>query len=395
MSLAVGGLITAFSRQLPFKEGAIVSTASRMELRRDEHAPWRMPWPRDQLENVVMCPVCSSRERAPLHEDLIDNVFFCAPGKWASWRCSQCGSYYLDPRPSPNSIHLAYADYYTHRDASPKASYIELSALRKLRRRLVNGYTNWRFSTRESPASAIGRLAVWAAWPRRIALDREFRHLPRVPEAGGSLLDLGCGDGAFLRLARSCGWDVVGLDPDPKAVANCVKQGLKVLEGGIERFHRDRDLFDVITMSHVVEHLHDPVGVLKACHRLLKPGGRLWIETPNVASLGHRHYGRNWRGLEPPRHLVLFNRSSLKTALSAAGFTRIDSVRRPNPVAWIASASDRIERGSTDDQPASLSLEQKIMIRCYGMLQAIFPACQEFLTVIAVKSRQRGDCACE
>ena len=190
----------------------------------------------DGLESVVHCPVCGETDRKILHSDLIDNVFRVAPGKWTLWECAKCRSAYLDPRPSPKTIHRAYANYYTHQDAVEKDDYGSLSLFRKLRRRLVNGYTNWRFGTRAFPSSAFGMLVAYALPSVRKVLDREYRHLHRLPIGGGTLLDVGCGEGSFLSLARNCGWDVVGLDPDPKAVANAERKGLTVHVGGIEYF---------------------------------------------------------------------------------------------------------------------------------------------------------------
>lgn len=349
------------------------------------NAPWNAPWPANELENLLACPVCSSRERALLYGGLVDNVFFCAPGKWTCWRCSDCGSAYLDPRPSLASIHLAYGTYYTHRAAPPKANYASLSPLRKLRRRLVNGYTQWRFSSREAPATRIGVAAVWAVWPLKIRLDQEYRHMPRLPEGGGALLDLGCGEGSFLELARACGWNVVGTDSDPKAVANCLNQGFNVLQGGIELFDGQERLFDVITLSHVLEHLHNPVYALKACHRLLKPGGQLWLETPNIDSLGHRQYGQNWRGLEPPRHLVLFNMRSLTMALCAAGFGQIQTRTRPNPLVWISRASEALKQGQPLGSEKPLSNGQRWPILKNVLLRGIARSRREFLTVTGLK----------
>jgi 2-polyprenyl-3-methyl-5-hydroxy-6-metoxy-1,4-benzoquinol methylase len=351
--------------------------------------PWDRPWPAGQLENLMACPVCASPERTLLYEGLADRIFLCAPGKWNAWRCGACGSAYLDPRPTPASIHLAYESYYTHFEAPPKSDYAALSPLRKLRRQLVNGYARWRYSSRETPAMQIGIVALLAARPQRLWLDREYRHLPRLPRGGGRLLDVGCGDGSFLRTARSCGWEVVGVDADVKAVANCVNQGFEVLEGGIERFEGQERLFDVITLSHVIEHLHDPVGALAACRRLLKTGGRLWIETPNIDSLGHRHYRENWRGLEPPRHLVLFNRRSLNMALARAGFTRIETKAAVNVLSWMSRASEAARRGQPIGAVA-LPPSQRWLMRGYALIEAMSPALREFLTVAAIKDEGRA-----
>ncbi len=351
--------------------------------------PWEKPWPANELERVSVCPVCSSAEREVLHEGLIDNVFFVAPGRWTMHRCTQCHSAYLDPRPSQASIHLAYGTYHTHQEVPAKSMYSTLGSLRRLRRRMVNGYTNWRFSTREAPATRLGVLALLAVWPLKKRLDREYRNLPRLPK-GGKLLDIGCGSGAFLQIAQSCGWDALGVDPDPKAVANCQRQGLNVFQGGIDYFDGKGPLFDVITLNHVIEHVHDPVAVLADCYRLLKPAGQLWLETPNIDSLGHGRYLKNWRGLEPPRHLVLFNQNSLTTALNRVGFSSIQSKAGPSPLLSMTKSSEAIRHGLPSAHDAQISFAQKCKVMTGRILQAVFPHSREFLTVVARKAAENN-----
>lgn len=282
-------------------------------------------------------------------------------------------------------MHLAYRTYYTHREASRKSDYATLSVLRRLRRRLVNGYTNWRYSTDETPASTIGVFVLCALWPLKLRLDHEYRHLPRLPVAGGALLDVGCGDGSFLRIAQSCGWRVTGVDPDPKAVANCHSHGWNVLLGDIEQFKGETQLFDIITLSHVIEHVHDPMAVLRACYRLLKPGGRLWLETPNINGVGHDQYMRNWRGLEPPRHLVLFNWESLTRALTASRFVGIEGRSGSGPLLGMTKASEAIKQGLPMEHEIQLSTAQEWLIRKNELLQALAPEAREFLTAVAFK----------
>jgi len=360
------------------------------EIVKDEPAthapPWFSPWPATDLCTVGTCPVCGNAHRTTLYEGLVDNVFYCAPGKWTSWRCSGCHSAYLDPCPSPTSIYLAYRAYYTHRVVQKqKSDYAALSPLRKLRRRLVNGYTNWRYSTRENPASPVGVIVLLAAWPVRIILDQEYRHLPRLPKGGGALLDLGCGNGSFLGIAQASGWDAIGADFDPGAVASCQGRGFKVLVGGIEQFESQERIFDVITLSHVLEHFHDPTRVLRACHRLLKPGGQLWLETPNIESLSHRRYGKNWRGLEPPRHLVLFTEQSLIKALNLAGLNCVQRVSRPSPLVWMTKANEAIRQGLPNEADIKLSLAQRLGVWADRLREVLDPRLKEFLTVIGTK----------
>ncbi|WP_310564799.1 class I SAM-dependent methyltransferase [Hydrogenophaga sp.] len=349
------------------------------------NAPWNQDWPPGDLDRVPVCPICGGTERSNLHEDLVDNAFFVAPGKWSLHGCAHCGGAYLDPRPSKDSIHRAYASYYTHQVTAAKDAYTSLSPVRKLRRRLVNGYTNWRYSTREHPSSRLGLFMFAPLWGQRNRLASEYRHLPRHPEGGGTLLDVGCGSGAFLRVAQSAGWNVTGVDPDPSAVKNCHNQGLDVLQGGLERFSEHEALFDVITLNHVIEHVPDPVLTLQACHRLLKPKGQLWLATPNINSLGHQRYGPNWRGIEAPRHLVLFNQKSLATALKAAGFKKLVNKASSNPLRSMTLASEAIRSGHSPDQVPKLSLAKEWAVVVGRLRQIIDPSVQEFLTVIAYR----------
>lgn len=78
-------------------------------------------------------------------------------------------------------------------------------------------------------------------------------------------------------------------------------------------------------MFHVMEHLHKPVPTLADCWKLLKPGGQIVIATPNYGATGREYFGGDWRGLEIPRHLVLFTDQSLWAAMERSGF----AVSRP------------------------------------------------------------------
>lgn len=353
---------------------------------RDE--PWTEPWPSEGLESVTQCPVCGQTGRLLLHSDLIDNAFRAAAGKWSLWKCATCGSAYLDPRPTPGTVHLAYASYYTHNEAAPKGEYAALSPLRKLRRRLVNGYTNWRYGTDAAPSSAFGVLVALAMPNLKSVIDRNYRHMPHLPKGGGRLLDVGCGDGSFLRQALACGWDVVGLDPDPKAVATAARQGLTVHEGGIEYFAGKTELFDVITLNHVIEHVYEPVKVLEACHALLRAGGQLWLETPNIESFGHARFKRNWRGLETPRHLVLFNRRSLTQAFVDAGYPAPRDRSGPSPCPGMFKASFAMERGRSPYE--ALAVPKALMLKAAiaAFAEFFLPARREFLTVTARKGER-------
>jgi 2-polyprenyl-3-methyl-5-hydroxy-6-metoxy-1,4-benzoquinol methylase len=340
------------------------------------------PWPATGLETLGHCPVCGAAEREPVHSALTDRIFFCAAGVWVMYRCADCGSGYLDPRPTPETIGQAYARYYTH-EVTQKRGLDELGLVSRLRRALANGYRNNRYGTADRPANPLGVLLRLLPG-LRTTIDTESRHLPKPPP-GGRLLDVGCGDGSFLDFARRAGWSVVGVDFDQKAVDAARSRGLDIRLGGIEVLS-PQERFDGITMSHVIEHVHDPMAVLRTCHGLLKPGGWLWLETPNLDALGHRAYGPDWRGLEPPRHLVLFSLASIRRLLTAAGFTGVTVQRAVLGCEFTFSASEVIARGESFERQGFYATEVADAIRAAERTAAKDPAVREFITVKAFKS---------
>jgi SAM-dependent methyltransferase len=217
---------------------------------------------------------------------------------------------------------------------------------------------------------------------RRI-IDFDYRHLP---PGGGTLLDVGCGSGNFLVLAKESGWEALGVEPDSAAVAEARRKGVSVQLGGLESYAGQEGRFDVITMHHVIEHFHDPLGALRDCHRLLKPGGILWLVTPNIDSFGHARFGRLWRGLEVPRHLVLFNERSLFQALECAGFKRWHRFSAPSAHPPLVQASYAMTQGrSPDDLSVVLPIGFRIAATMKSWVERIRPARREFLFVVATK----------
>ncbi|HIB84432.1 MAG TPA: class I SAM-dependent methyltransferase [Chromatiaceae bacterium] len=214
-------------------------------------------------------------------------------------------------------------------------------------------------------------------------IDAGMRHLPKV-KAGERLLDMGCGNGAFLLRAHSAGWDVVGADFDLKAVEAARSQGLDVRLGGVESLDPSVEQFDVITLAHVIEHVHQPVEILQACYDLLKPGGFMWIETPNIAAEGHRLFGARWRGLEPPRHLVLFTLESMCNALITVGFADVKLPPYRPLCDGMFNASKAISDG-VDPYSESRRNVPSDMVKKAEQIARHDPARREFITVKAWK----------
>jgi 2-polyprenyl-3-methyl-5-hydroxy-6-metoxy-1,4-benzoquinol methylase len=174
----------------------------------------------------------------------------------------------------------------------------------------------------------------------------------------GELMDVGCGAGTTLALASQLGWSVRGLEMDAHAVRAARAAGVDVQEGGFERLSEFRAAFDCINCSHVIEHVFDPVAMIHQMHSSLRRGGVLLLATPNSQSDVHRHFGKHWRGLEAPRHLVLFTEATLTKLLLQAGFsvesrsdqvleTTRESARIANQRSKVSSADRKLARRLT------------------------------------------------
>ncbi|MGD1002790.1 MAG: class I SAM-dependent methyltransferase [Candidatus Brocadiia bacterium] len=239
------------------------------------------------------CYLCG-REGMVLHDGLQDRLFNVA-GDWRLRQCPEesCGLIWLDPVPLEEEIVKAYAVYYHSLD--------EIST----------GQGRW---------SVRLLRGVWKAWARLTRVDQFQRHLDRL-RPRGRLLDVGCGAGDRLARMRERGWTVEGVEVDPRSVQIArEKYGLTIHAAAIERAGLADGQYDLVTLSHVIEHVHDPVALLRECRRVLRPGGRLLAVTPHADGYGHRVFGQDWVDLEPPRHLYVFSAPALKTVFERAGF---------------------------------------------------------------------------
>ena len=343
------------------------------------------PWPKEGLESISQCPVCGNSDKILLYNGLKDRVFFCAQGEWTLWRCRNCSSAYINPRPNKETIGLAYRNYFTHETSINKIE--ALSLWKRFRRTLANGFRNYKFGSDLHPSSRLG--IALALFPEQLnMLNSAYRNLEKLNSNSSKqrLLDIGCGNGGFLFFAKSTGREVVGIDLDEKAVSVARENGLDARLGSIDILDSKREKFDIITLGHVIEHVHDPLYLLRKCYNLLNKRGYIWIDTPNIDSEGHRIYGRNWRGLEPPRHLVLFSYNSLRKALMDAGFSNIqDQPYRPL-CKDLFKASEAVSKGEDPYNTANninFTKECKLNVKNAEAISRNEPSKREFITLKA------------
>jgi SAM-dependent methyltransferase len=139
------------------------------------------------------------------------------------------------------------------------------------------------------------------------------------------VLDIGCGDGAFLRRLVAAGWTgpVHGFEPGHAAAERARARGLVIEEKTFEQLDAEAE-FDLIVMRHVIEHVREPRAVLDRVHRALKGGGLAYIATPDERALSARLFGRYWHGYDPPRHLWVFRPDGIRRLLEEAGFDVVE-----------------------------------------------------------------------
>lgn len=332
-----------------------------------------------------LCELCGSAGEL-CYPDLQDR-HFDAPGTWTELQCSRCQLMWLSPKPAPDDLPALYADYYTHGEPEEKSIFVQA-----ILRGIPAATQDYGDMVSEPWVRRLGRVFSFFG-PLKEMGARGTMGLSR--EVGSTLLDFGCGDGAFLRHMRSLGWNVAGVEQDARA-ADIARQliGEDVIFASIADAQTSMpEGYDVITLSHVVEHLLDPVETLEACATCLRPGGKLVIATPNTASRGHRHFRRNWLHLDPPRHITLYNPSTLTDLARRAGF-KVERVETPASSAhFVYQASALLElRGSlpgirVEDVSALTLLESGLFWMWEYALTRVGTKCGEELLLTAVRPR--------
>jgi SAM-dependent methyltransferase len=249
---------------------------------------------------TIGCPACGSANYRHAFE--VRDRFNIIPDRtYSIVRCQSCQLLFVNPRPDALSI----AAFYQIEGYDP----------------FVGGKSGKSWTT------AAYKLARRFTVPRKVA--RAMNGLQNARSA----LDIGCATGEFAAALGKHGLQVCGVEPDPGAAEHArATFGLTVWTGNISAVPHDAGPFDVITMWHVLEHVHDLKGTLARVRELLSPEGRFVIAVPNPLSFDARQYGRNWVAWEAPRHLYHFEPDVLLSLLDREGF----AARRAGALAFDA-----------------------------------------------------------
>lgn len=260
---------------------------------------------------AVPCAICAGRDTRRVYTKF----------EWGIERCGRCGLVFANPR-APEEVVLArYSSEYFWKEYLPAAG------------------------------APDGRVDVeMLDRKHRPMLDLIHRHTP----AGRRLLEVGSGAGLFLNAAERAGWNASGLELSMEGATFARHLlGLDVRQERAEAMTFTPQSFDVAVMFDVIEHLFDPNAVLASTHRVLRPGGLMFIITPNFDALSRHVLGVDWAVLNPLEHLYYFTERTLGAILRRAGFQRIQFVRQFR--GWgVAEAMNYTYTHSPDSRRATL-----------------------------------------
>lgn len=213
------------------------------------------------------CPLCHSSSNNP--DWVLEDYSFT--------RCKQCGVMYQSVRPVKSDLEARYDDEYFQYEIENEDNFLNL---------MLQGIEDVGFNL----------------------------------EDRGSLLDIGCATGIFLSYLKRRDWSVQGVEIcAPAANYGVERRGVPIVIGDLESAGFKDSSFDIVHISHVIEHVTDPKAFVSEIFRVLKPGGILYCTTPNIDGFQAKLFKEGWRSAIAD-HMVLFSVKSLKSLLMSCGF---------------------------------------------------------------------------
>lgn len=268
---------------------------------------------------TVPCDLCRSDQSDPFIRQR-DLLLAVTDEEFTIVRCRQCGLVYLNPRPSRDLIGTYYPSVYyppIPQKRQPQFQQETKRVPRGIKRWVMEDYYGYPSTSPPGFGRSIRKLMLW---PDKFL--REFRGRHILPWRGeGKVLDVGCGAGGNLKTLRDQGWDVSGIEISELAAAHARNLvGGNIHTGTLATAPFECNMFDMIFMSHSLEHLPSPTDALRRVNALLKDDGLLVVSVPNVNSLEVKLFGWWWFGWDPPRHFYHFDKTTLTALLIQTGF---------------------------------------------------------------------------
>jgi 2-polyprenyl-3-methyl-5-hydroxy-6-metoxy-1,4-benzoquinol methylase len=224
-------------------------------------------------ERLSKCPLCKSGLFLN-YTEIIDHAV--SKESFIICKCQKCSLLFTNPRPEEEQIgpYYDFPEYYSHQKNNKSLTQVIYNKVRDY------------------------------AVSEKVKLITELK-------GNGKILDYGCGTGEFLNAAKIKGWKIKGIEPTSKArnQANAILENM-VIEN-IDQIE-DKKKYDIISLFHVLEHIHSLRKTIKKIIKHLKSDGYILIAIPNPESYDAIQYGKEWAGWDVPRHLYHFNETAIK-----------------------------------------------------------------------------------
>jgi len=261
------------------------------------------------LKTQLICPACGHDEHVTYLE-LRD--YFLSQDKFRIIKCTNCGLLITDPQPLPNEISKYYKSdlYFSHTTHKKGLEFFLYDRIRKV------------------------------SLTRKVDMIRNF-------SGGNNLLDIGCATGMFLKECKEHGFQVKGVEPNKEA-RKYAKEVLKLDVEDLDHLYKlQEESFDVITMWHVLEHVHDLNERMRMVYSLLKNDGVAIVALPNPESYDALFYSSHWAAFDVPRHLYHFSSDSFKSICEKYDFKVIKIRPLIYDAFYISYLSERYKYGKS------------------------------------------------
>jgi 2-polyprenyl-3-methyl-5-hydroxy-6-metoxy-1,4-benzoquinol methylase len=260
----------------------------------------------------ISCPVCNHASKYDFScRDLMFNHY----ERYDYQRCSECNFIFQHPLPTAEQISSFYPSEYEVYEEGSRLK--KVSGLRKSILKKYYGYNHLKTNLFNDTICFVSRI---------FSNKYEVHY-----QSNGKLLDVGCGNGRYLDGMKKLGWQTKGVEFNEGAVRVCNLSGLNVHHGDLFSANFETNSFDVINVSHVVEHVPNPKAFFTELTRVLKKNGTLIIKTPNSEALGRKFFNTNWYANDVPRHLYLFSEKNLNVLGDTCGLKMSQFKTRTSP----------------------------------------------------------------